>query len=37
MSYPTGNWPYDRFLVLAMLFAAWHQIGLRWIGLPVPA
>ena len=29
MSYITGHWSFDPFLVLAVLVAAWHEAGLR--------
>ena len=29
MSYLTGHWSYDPFLVVAILIAAWYEIGLR--------
>jgi putative membrane protein len=29
MSYLTGHWSYDPFLILAIAIAVWHEIGLR--------
>jgi cytochrome c oxidase assembly factor CtaG len=29
VSYLTGHWSYDPFLVVALVLAAWHEIGLR--------
>jgi cytochrome c oxidase assembly factor CtaG len=29
VSYLTGHWSYDPFLVVAIVLAAWHEIGLR--------
>ena len=29
MSYLTGHWSYDPFLVVALVAVAWHEIGLR--------
>jgi putative membrane protein len=29
MSYLTSHWSYDPFLILAIVVAAWHEIGLR--------
>jgi putative membrane protein len=29
MSYLTNHWSYDPFLILAIVVAAWHEIGLR--------
>ncbi len=29
MSYLTGHWSYDPFLILAIVVAAWHEVGLR--------
>jgi cytochrome c oxidase assembly factor CtaG len=29
MSYLTSQWSYDPFLILAIVVAAWHEIGLR--------
>jgi putative membrane protein len=28
MSYLTGHWSYDPFLILAIVVAAWHEVGL---------
>jgi putative membrane protein len=28
MSYLTGHWSYDPFLIVALVLAAWHEIGL---------
>jgi putative membrane protein len=29
MSYVTGHWSFDPFLILAIVVAGWHEIGLR--------
>jgi cytochrome c oxidase assembly factor CtaG len=29
MSYVTGHWSFDPFLILAIVLAGWHEIGLR--------
>jgi cytochrome c oxidase assembly factor CtaG len=29
LSYVTAHWSYDPFLILALLIAGWHEIGLR--------
>jgi cytochrome c oxidase assembly factor CtaG len=29
MSYVTGHWSFDPFLILALLIAGWHEAGLR--------
>ena len=29
MSYLTGHWTYDPFLIVALVLAGWHEIGLR--------
>jgi putative membrane protein len=29
MSYVTGHWSYDPFLIVAIVLAVWHEVGLR--------
>src|SRR6266566_2177678 len=33
MSYLLGHWSYDPFLIVAVVLAAWHEIGLRNLAL----
>ena len=28
MSYLTGHWSFDPFLIIAIVLAVWHEIGL---------
>ena len=29
MNYITGHWSFDPFLILAVVVAGWHEVGLR--------